>query len=280
MAAYATHTNAAKHAARHHNALTALAACLLGLLALPACAAPLLDVNFDNINGLPTQGSVKSIASALSTPGDLPANTIATQTDPNQQSINVRRGDDIINTALRSWDARTGFGSFFAPSGAANKFLVLGDSRGAIGSSIGVGTFLVALPFVVPTLGPLTVSFDYAFNGLDTSSINADIFSARIVDQLDPLNFFDLLSPLTSPAFGRSQVERTLDISGNLASLAGHASYLEFKLVQGASGTTSAAGIDNIRVIPEPGSAMLLGIGLAALTGSAVATRRRRGKAA
>jgi hypothetical protein len=266
MAARTPPPNTATRAVRHGSSLTRLAASLLGLLALPAAASPLLDINFDNVSGLATQGSVKTIASVLSAAGELPAGTVATQV----RGVNVRRSDDSINTL--SWASTTGFGSFFTPAGAANKFLVLGDQQGGIGDAVGVGTFLVALPFLVPTLGQFTVSFDFAFNGTDTSIANVDIFSARIVDQLNPQNFFDLLSPLASPAFGSGQVESTLDISGNLASLAGHASYLEFKLVQGGSGTNTAVGIDNIRVVPEPGSALLLGIGLAALT----ATRRKR----
>jgi len=275
MAARTIPSTTARRAAPHGTSPTRIAAGLLGLLALPAGAAPLLDVNFDNVTGLSAPGSVKTIQNILNTPGELPAGTTASQTAPSTRNINVRRSDDAINTS--SWAVTMGFGSFFTRPGVTNQFLVLGDRSGAIGDPVGVGTFLVALPFVVPTLGSLTLSFDYAFNGLDNSSVDTDAFSARIVDQLDPLNFFDLMSPLASPAFGSGRVERTLDVSANLASLAGRVSYLEFKLVQGGSGTTSAVGIDNIRAVPEPGTALLLGIGLAALTGSAVATRRRRG---
>lgn len=278
MAARATPSTAAKRMAPLRDVVTGLTACLLGLPALPAGAAPLLDVDFDNVAGLSAPGSVKTIQNVLSTPGELPAGTTASQTAPSTRNINVRRSDDAIDTS--SWASTMGFGSFFTRPGVTNQFLVLGDRSGAIGDTLGVGTFLVALPFVVPTLGQLTLSFDYAFNGLDNSSVDTDTFSARIVDQLDPLNFFDLISPLASPAFGSGQVERTLDVSANLASLAGRASYLEFKLVQGGSGTSSAVGIDNVRAVPEPGTALLLGIGLAALTGSAVAARRRRGDAA
>lgn len=267
MGSPTTPSTAARRATSHGTSLTRLAAGLLSLLALPAAATPLLDVNFDNVDGPAFQGSVKSIASVLGA-GELPGGSVATQV----AGVNVRRSDDSINTL--PWAGTTGFGSFFAPVGATNKFLVLGDQRSAIGDPVGAGTFMVALPFLVPTLGHLTVSFGYAFNGLDTSSANTDVFSARIVDQLNPQNYFDLLSPLASLNFGSGQVQRTLDIPTNLASLAGHASYLEFKLVQGGSGTSSAAGIDNIRVVPEPGSALLLGLGLGALT---LAKRRKRG---
>lgn len=237
----------------------AVLAATLGMVSLSASAAVvLLDENFDDVTGLSNPASVRTVASILGrTPTQLPDGTTIRPSD--SPAINIRRGDSAINLSGGS----SGFNSFFDTS-SANRFLVLGDDNGAIGGSPNSGTFWIRMPFSLrPDSASITISFDFAFNGVDTSSAT-DYFSASIIGDTRYELFL-----IPSPLFASMNFSTLI----NVADLPKGPLALEFQLVEAAgTGTNTAVGIDNILItnashasVPEPLTLVLFAGGLFAL---------------
>lgn len=236
--------------------LGALAGAVLAIAAQSSHALLLLDENFND--------NAASYGTILA--GEATAN-----------SINIRLGNNVINTA-----GDTGFDSFFDAS--PNRFLVLGNNAGDIvGEPNGqtIGARMIAL-FDLGSFASgqhnLSVSFDFVFDtnyapGASGTRRNIDDFSVLLLDDTNNLitellGFDDVLR---NEASRRGTFDQTLDFV--LAGAGGVR--LAFDLIEYDGTASSAAGIDNIRVlsVPEPGSLALLSLGLFAL--GRTPTRRR-----
>jgi hypothetical protein len=250
---------------------------------LPAHAATLISEDFNDVTGLATATSVRTVSNILSSnPGQLPAGTLWASTNLLQggpaADVNVRRTDNSINTTAGS----TGFDSFFSPVSSANNFLVLGDQGDVVGGNpdgglLGQG-FAFATRFAVGAGGsPVSVSFDWAFDGTDNNNtvLQQDRFSVGIVGGTN-LNLASFLSGNPTTLFGQVLLDRispagfgTGSVSSTV-SLAQGDYWLVFTQLEAlnGTGTNSAVGIDNINVstVPVPAALPLLGAALAALS--------------
>lgn len=185
-------------------------------------------------------------------------------------TVNRRLSTNTINSS----GGNAGFNGFFT-----TPFAVLGDTSGAIGGSPNAGTSSISQTFILPdTLGKitiesydLTVRFWAAFNGQDSVSTTIsfkDVFSSQLTG--NPL--FSVNSANIPYEFGKTPGDFY-----ELSALAPGEYTLTFTLSEkagtGNNLTNTAAGIDNVSVtgiadpspVPEPGTLVLLGGGLAAL---------------
>ncbi len=261
------------------------------MIALPlvGSAATVIDENFNDVTGLGTAASTRTVADILANnPAQLPSGSLwaSVAIPPSAADVNIRRADNAINTTAGS----SGFDSFFAPATGANNFLVLGDQSGVIGNNPSTGVFAYVVPFsVLPGQTQVSIDFDWAFDGTDTSTAltNVDNFIAGIAgdgfSMSNPMAVFTPLVSGSSPGgFSSGHFSQTFAASSLPVPVpATGLRYLVFALSEGTSltapnGTNSAIGIDNILVaaVPEPETYafMLAGLGLVGL----VAKRRAR----
>lgn len=176
--------------------------------------AALVSEDFDDV----TYGSPRSVSNVLTnSPGQLPSGTL--WFSANAAVVNVCTGNDAINTST----GNQGFDGFFGSN--PNRFLVLGDRAGAIGGVPNTGVFGFAIPFTVqPGTTALTVSFDWAYDGADSSAnaLQTDRFVSAVVGGSISWSSFVLstsgLVAKTSPGgFGDGQFSQTLanPVAGN-----------------------------------------------------------------
>jgi hypothetical protein len=259
----------------YNNILSGMACAGLCFGVASAHANPLIMEDFNDVTlntGLnpctaPMVAATPVVVSTMPCTGQLPAGTSATA------NVNIRRGDNTINTGTLA----TGFDGFFQ-NVISNKFLVLGDASGVIGtvstpvSAPEQGIFSIQFPFTLPAGMPGTESvhivFDWAFDGYDSNSTAgvADLVDVSIVGNTD-VSIKSLSSDLdlgSSDTFDEMIPFSTFP-TGNLS--------LRFRLTEHTSNLTNTAfAVDNIRVVPEPASIALFGLALAGL----LATRKRR----
>lgn len=191
------------------------------------------------------------------------------------QPVQIRPASDTINTATTA-----GFDGFF---GGAGQFLVIGDFNGGIGNGtpggpVGNASSQVSTArFALGTFGAgthrLGISFDFAFDtslAPGTTQIrNPDDFVVSLTDGngmlLELLRFDDVL---------RNESSRRGTWSGDAAFVLTGAQPLSlvFSLTEYANNGDTAAGIDNLSVVPAATPLALAGIALAALA----CLRRRR----
>ena len=183
-------------------------------------------------------------------------------------AIQIRPATDPINTGTTN-----GFDGFFGSSG---RFLSIGDFNGALGNGTPAGPVGAATPqvssarFALGIFDPgsyrLGVSFDFVFDTNlapgTTQARSPDDFVVALSDGngmlLELLRFDDVL---------RSESGRrgswTGDVDFTLTSQ--QPVTLSFTLTEYANTGDSAAGIDNLGVVPLAPSIALLGIGLLGL---------------
>nr|WP_304747027.1 PEP-CTERM sorting domain-containing protein [Rhodoferax sp.] len=234
-----------------------VAALLLAGLGQPVFAAVLLNEDFnDNAATYTTILGGEATASA----------------------INIRLASNAINTAVNA-----GFDFFFGASSSTNRFLVIGDNAGNLGlepDGQSIGALSIAkfdLGLWGGGLHSLAIGFDYAFDTNQAPGTagtrSPDDFFVLLLDgsdnQIDELLSFD--DVLRNEASRKGNFNQVVNFS-----MAGASNvYLAFGLTEANGTSSSAVGIDNIQVqsVPEPGSLVLLSLGLLGL-GFA-----RRGKA-
>lgn len=216
--------------------------------------------------------------------GDFGTNATPSLTSWTASQVNARDSADTINTSTGA----SGFDGFFTSA-----FAVLGDSSGAIGNGPTNGSMTLSQSFNLPaTIGlqtvtsySLAVSFQAAFDGMDTAAAFVDLFSADLGTNLiswnsdanlgSSANFSTTLSGLLPGSYAISYLLTEVNTPGGSS----------------AGDTNTAAGIDNVSVratavvpdavvptavVPEPGILALLTAGLIGMG----ATLRRQGSAA
>lgn len=191
------------------------------------------------------------------------------------QPVQIRPAGDTINTATTA-----GFDGFF---GGGGQFLVIGDFNGGIGNgtpsgpvgnaSSQISTARFALGTFAAGRHSLGIGFDFAFDtslAPGTTQIrNPDDFVVSLTDGngflLELLRFDDVL---------RNESSRRGTWSGDAVFSLASAQPLSlvFSLTEYSNNGDSAAGIDNLSVVPAASPVALAGIALAALA----CLRRRR----
>ena len=233
-------------------------ACLSGCLLLIsqfAFATPLTLLSEDFENGLPS-------AAVIASPYD-------------GAWVNVRRHDDAIDGSGIVRDEN--FDDFFTEG----HFLVLGDRfENLVGSNRGVSSLL--LPFslnVALNTAVVSIHYDWVF---DTNAViefvNSDDFRVTLVtadgEVISTVHSVDQPVQVPDASTGtRGAYAVTLD-AGVLAVPGDYG--LKFTLTEHDGTYSSAVGLDNVSIVatvPEPGTALLMGLGL--LLVGLVAWRRR-----
>jgi hypothetical protein len=261
------------------------------LLALSTASAHAFTTsyNFDNV----TADAASTVDVCQTTcPGSvvagLPSGTdgVRATSGGSAAHVNIRNQDNAIN-AVDAAAPDTVFNGFFSTGSAAqrNNFLVLGDDDGAIFGtgtvSPGSGQSYIRLPFFVdPGTTQVGFSFDFAFNGTDTSATLDDVFTAKVTNAGGTTTPLVLFSRSSAAGF-TSQHLSALDLPTWIPNVAdtGTTWWLEFELVEAGTGTQSAIGIDNVSIgdvtvssVPVPAPLALLG---SALCGFPTVARRR-----
>ena len=259
----------------------------LALLWLSSASAHAFTVsyNFDNVTVVDAAGTVDVCQTTCpaGVVAGLPAGVdgVRASSGSSATRVNIRNQDNAIN-AVNPAAPDTVFNGFFSTGDAGNRnnFLVLGDDDGAIFGtgtvSPGSGQSYIRLPFFVDT-GTATVgfSFDFAFNGSDTSATLDDVFTAKVTNASGtntPLVLFSRSSAAGFTARHLSAIDLPTWIPKSADT--GNTWWLEFELVEAGTGTQSAVGIDNVTVssVPVPAPIALLGT---ALCGLPTMARRR-----
>ncbi len=217
-----------------------------------AASVTLIDENFNDVSGLARAQDTRPVAEILRTaPNQLPPGTrieIFSQS-PNydyplltEKAMNVRRTDNEINTTPR----HLGFSGHFQPVSAQNRFLILGDDTGKIDLFPGYGVEHFIVPFTLPAgTTAVTVSLDYAFNGIDFNATEEDTFQVAIIGAAGgELALITLTSPdgFDTPFLG--QLNQTVSMS----SLPTGPLSLRVTTIQEGVATHTAVAVDNIRV--------------------------------
>lgn len=178
-------------------------------------------------------------------------------------SVNLRPSTNTINTS-----ANEGFDSFFS-----SKFLAIGDISGDIGGEPNGQTAggLSRASFSLGTLSAgsylFRVMFDYVVDTNDTTTV------AGVTNPDDFLVSFEtgtgsglLASVLSTTSILRNATPRQLGFDTTVGFTLGSASNvnLSFALTEYNGDSSSAAGIDNLKIqqVPEPGSLALAGLAL------------------
>lgn len=252
----------------------------LATASVQAETVTLLDENFDDVTGMSFLSTVRPVSSVITdTPNPLPGALWSASTGTND-NVGIRRTDNNINVNLSN-----SFGSFF-PVSSTNKFLVIGDQVGPNTGVANQGIFGFALPFSTVTgTDSISVSFDWAFAGDDTSTVAGieDLFTVGIAgsgfsisNPMSPATtLLSQISPNTTGFTGfnsTGQFNATIAFGSLPVAAAGDIRYLVFGLSEHANtATNSAVGVDNIKinanVVPVPGAVWLFGSALAGLVG-------------
>lgn len=241
-------------------------------------ATTVLNEDFNDVTGMSFLSTVRPVSSVLSdAPNPLPGALWSASSGTND-NVGIRRTDNNINVNVSN-----SFSSYF-PVSSTNKFLVLGDQVGPNTGTANSGIFAFALPFTLPNgAASLSVSFDWAFAGDDTSTAAGvqDLFTAGIAGSgfsiSSPMSPTTTLLTQTSPNTtgftgfnSNGQFNATIAFGSLPPVAAGNLRYLVFGLSEHSNtATNSALGIDNIKVsaVPVPAAVWLFGSAILGLVG-------------
>jgi hypothetical protein len=195
----------------------------------------------------------------------------------------IKNGD--FNDGLANWstdrdvriaDADTNdIGGLLASAqGMVGKYALLG-----LGTSKGTST--LRQDFDITGINEVTISFNWAFDYWDSSFTAKDTFMALVrdvgEDSVTKISLLDLTSGNNrfkiGADFAYGYYSKTIDVSSFMYD----DSRLIFSLIEESGrwcwdGTMSIAGIDNVKVtgtapVPEPGTMLLMGLGIAGFVG-------------